>query len=45
MKISRKNDFDARFELEDDGFICADDKFLWSMLDHLQIGFDYYKRK
>ena len=28
------HDFDRRFQLEDDGFICADDKlFRWSMLD------------
>lgn len=28
------HDFDRRFQLEDEGFICADDKlFRWSMLD------------
>ena len=28
------HDFDCRFQLEDEGFICADDKlFRWSMLD------------
>ena len=28
------HDFDRRFQFEDDGFICADDKlFRWSMLD------------
>lgn len=28
------HDFDRRFQLEDEGFICVDDKiFRWSMLD------------
>lgn len=36
------HDFDARFALEDEGFIYAEDRFLWSMLEHSQIGIDYY---
>ena len=27
------HDFDRRFQLEDDGLICKDERFLWSMLD------------
>lgn len=36
------HDFDARFSLEDEGFINAQDRFSWSMLEHSQIGIDYY---
>lgn len=36
------HDFDARFALEDEGFINAQDRFSWSMLEHSQIGIDYY---
>lgn len=36
------HDFDARFALEDEGFISAQDRFSWSMLEHSQIGIDYY---
>lgn len=36
------HDFDARFALEDEGFIKAEDRFSWSMLEHSQIGIDYY---
>lgn len=27
------HDYDRRFQLEDEGFICEDERFLWSMLD------------
>ena len=36
------HDFDARFTLEDEGFIKAEDRFSWSMLEHSQIGIEYY---
>lgn len=36
------HDFDARFALEDEGFINAQDRFLWSMLERSQIGIEYY---
>ena len=36
------HDFDARFALEDEGFIKAEDRFSWSMLEHSQIGIEYY---
>lgn len=36
------HDFDARFALEDEGFINAQDRFSWSMLEHSQIWIDYY---
>lgn len=38
------HDFDARFALEDNGFIAPNDKFLWDMLNHSQISVDYYTR-
>ncbi len=35
------HDFDKRFQLEDEGFISADDKnFRWSMLEQIQVGED-----
>jgi hypothetical protein len=35
------HDFDKRFQLEDEGFISADDKsFRWSMLEQVQVGED-----
>lgn len=27
------HDYDRRFQMEDDGLICKEDRFLWSMLD------------
>ena len=36
------HDFDVRFALEDEGFINAQDRFSWSMLEHSQIGIEYY---
>ena len=36
------HDFDERFALEDKGFINKDDRFSWRMLDHVQVGFDFY---
>lgn len=38
-------DFDERFALEDKGFISKDDRFSWSMLDHVQVGVDYYLKE
>ena len=39
------HDFDERFALEDKGFISKDDRFSWSMLDHVQVGVDYYLKE
>lgn len=38
------HDYEERFALEDNGFIAANDKFLWDMLKYSQISVDYYTR-
>ena len=39
------HDFDERFALEDKGFISKDDRFSWNMLDHVQVGVDFYLKE
>ena len=33
------HDFDARFALEDEGFISPDERWKWSYLDSIQLKF------
>lgn len=39
------HDYDERFRLEDQKIINPQDRFLWSMLDYVQIGIDFYENK
>lgn len=38
------HDYDERFRLEDERIIAKDEKFLWSMLDHVQLGVEFYDK-
>lgn len=37
-------DYDERFRLEDSKIINPQDRFLWSMLDHVQLGVEFYDK-
>lgn len=38
------HDYDERFRLEDQKIINPQDRFLWSMLDHVQLGVEFYDK-